>query len=194
MPTSPLLRTKDAFNTFRVESIWLRSIYDTSFALYSSGFETETILRKVAPSFFGDLNHILIEYWIMVVCRLTDPAKSFGRENLTAANLIESLEALHLMTEEIRARANGLQKYRSLLSDARNRAISHADKATFLQPELLGQHQEHQVTDFLEDLQQFNDLVGIALGEGPLDFRGTSGPGDAYDLIHVLRNAARLQA
>jgi hypothetical protein len=190
MPTNSLLRTKSAFNAFRVESVWLRSIYDTSFALYSSGTETETILKKVAPAFFGDLNHILIEYWILVVCRLTDPAISLGRENLTAANLVASLEDLKLMTEEIRIHANGLQKYRSLLNTARNRAVSHADKATFLQPELLGEHQEYQVADFLEDLQKFNDLVGIALGEGPLDFRGTSGPGDAYDLIHFLKNAA----
>lgn len=125
----------------------------------------------------------------MVVCRLTDPATSFGRENLTAANLVASLEELKLMSEEVQNRVDGLQRYRNLLNGARNRAISHADKATFLQPELLGEHQEHQIADFLEDLQQFNDLVGIALGEGPLDFRGTSGPGDAYDLIRVLRNA-----
>ena len=190
MPTAQLLRTKDAFNSFRVESVWLRTIYDTSFALYSSGIETDLALKKVAPVFFADLNHILIEYWIMVVCRLTDPAKSFGRENLTVANLVESLESLHLLTDEIKKRSAGLQRYRNLLNDARNRVISHADKATFLQPELLGQHQEHQVTDFLDDLQEFNDLVGLALGEGPLDFRGTSGPGDAYDLIRILKDAA----
>ena len=190
MPADSLLRAKEEFSAFRVESVWLRGVYDTSFALYSSGAETDAILKKVAPAFFKDLNHILIEYWIMVVCRLTDPAKSFGRENLTAANLIESLEGLNLMTEEIQVHADGMHKYRSLLNDARNRAISHADKATFLQPELLGKHQEHQISDFLENLQGFNDLVGIAIGEGPLDFRGMSGPGDAYDLIRDLRNAA----
>ena len=190
MPADSLSRAKDAFNAFRVESVWLRGIYDTSFALYSSGAETEAILKRAAPAFFGDLNHILIEYWIMVVCRLTDPAKSFGRENLTAANLMSSLEELKLMTKEIRIHADGLHRYRSLLNDARNRAVSHADKDTFLQPELLGEHKEHQIDDFLEDLQAFNDLVGIALGEGPLDFCGTSGPGDAFDLIRVLRDAA----
>ncbi len=170
--------------------MWLRTIYDTSVALYSSGPETAALLQKSAPLFFHDLNHILIEYWILVVCRLTDPATTGKRENLTVANLIASLQNLGILTDAIEDEAAQLQIYREVINDARNRVVSHADKATFLQPELLGEHTEHQIDEFLEHLQIFNDLVGEALGEGALDFRGTSGPGDAYDLLRILRGAA----
>jgi hypothetical protein len=185
-----LARTKDAFNSFRLESVWLRTVFDMSDALYSSGAETDALLRRTAPQFFSELNSILVEYWVLIVCRITDPSRTNGRENLTARNLIECLESLGLLTEAIRREADGLQAYRDLINNARNRVVSHADKETFLRPELLGEHGVHDLTAFLEHLQSFNDLVGEALGEGPLDFNGTSGPGDAYDLLKALRNAA----
>jgi hypothetical protein len=189
MTISPLQHAKDTFNAFRVESVWLRSIFDTSYALFSSGSEIDALLKRTAPQFFADLNQMIVEYWILAVSRITDPAKTGKRENLTAALLLNQLDSLGLCTTEIHTAANRLQSYRALLNDARNRAVSHADKETFLNPALLGDHQESQVTDFLERLQEFNDLVGMALGEGPLDFRSTYGPGDVYDLLRALRSA-----
>ena len=188
MDTPSLPHVKDTFNAFRVESVWLRSVFDTAHALFSSGPDVDSLLRRTAPQFFADLNHIIIEYWILGVSRLTDPAETFRRENLTASLLLCQLDALGISNEGIRSAAAGLQAYRAILNDARNRAVSHADKNTFLSPALLGDHRESQVTSFLDHLQSFNDLVGEALGEGPLDFRSTYGPGDAYDLIRALKS------
>ena len=184
-----LAHTKDVFNAFRVESIWLRTVFNISDTLYSPDTKAETILKRTAPQFFADLNHILIEYWVLLVCRLTDPPRTGRRENLTAQTLIEYLGKLGLLSATIEAEAMALQQYRDLLSTARNRVVSHADKETFLNPALLGTHSATQVTAFLEHLQVFNDIVGEVLGEGPLDFRSTSGPGDALDLLRFLNNA-----
>lgn len=190
MTSDALTRAKGAFNAFRVESIWVRTVFDTATALYSSGPDTESLLRRTAPQFFGDLNSILVEYWVLVVCRITDPEKTGGRANLTVRNLVSELEALGLLTQAIQDEATGLQVYRDIINGSRNRVVSHADKETFLQPALLGAHGAVDIEAFLQHLQDFNDLVGETLGEGPLDFEGTSGPGDAYDLLKALRNAA----
>lgn len=190
MINDALARAKDAFNAFRVESVWVRTVFDIDAALYSSGAETEALFKRTAPQFFGDLNFILIEYWVLVVCRITDPAKMGGRENLTVKNLVAELGALGLMTQAIQDEAAGLQAYRDIVNSGRNRVVSHADKETFLEPALLGEHGMADIEKFLHHLQRFNDLVGEALGEGPLDFTGTSGPGDAHDLLKTLRNAA----
>ena len=190
MPTQSLAHIRDAFNAFRVESVWLQTVHNTFCALYSSGPETDKLLQNTAPVFFHDLNSIFIEYWILIICRLTDPAKMNGRKNLTAKNLVENLRELGMLTEPIEREANGLQRYRDVLNTARNRVVSHADKDTFLQPELIGEHSQDELTSFLAHLQRFNDLVGEAIGEGPLDFSATSGSGDAYDLLRALRNAA----
>ena len=190
MQPPSLAHAKDTFNAFRVESVWLRTVFDTSDVLFRSGPEADALLKRTASQFFSDLNRIIVEYWILVVSRLTERAESFGRENLTAKLLIQQLEYLGLCTAEIRASETAIDRYRSLLNEARNRAISHADKETFLAEVVVGEHQEADILYFLEQLQVFNDLVGEALGEGPLDFRSTNGPGDAIDLIVALRNAA----
>ena len=181
---------KEVFNTFRVESVWLRSIYDTTQALFSSGTDITDLLQRCAAHFFADLNHILIEYWVLVVARITDPAKTMGRENVTAKLILEMLDKLGLLTAEIQSESDGLHRYRAILNDARNRVVSHADKETFLNPALLGIHAPHDIIEFLAHLQKFNDLVGEALEEGPLDFQSTYGPGDVFDLLRVLKNAA----
>ena len=190
MHSSNFAHAKEVFNTFRVESVWVQSIYDTTQALFSSGTDITDLLQRCAAHFFADLNHILIEYWVLVVARITDPAKTMGRENVTAKLILEMLDELGLLTVEIQSESDGLHRYRAILNDARNRVVSHADKQTFLNPTLLGMHAPHDITEFLTHLQKFNDLVGEALEEGPLDFQSTYGPGDVFDLIRALKSAA----
>lgn len=190
MPSSPLDETRQTFIAFREECIWLQTCFNTFQALYSGGQSIESLLQRSAPAFFADLNIVLVEYWVLIVSRLTDPAITLGRENLTAKFLVQALGQLGLLTPEIEATAKGLQNYRSLVNEARNRLVSHADRSAFLQAAALGQHSEAAVGQFVRDLQRFNDLVGEAVGEGPLDYQITSGPGDVYDLLRVLKGAA----
>lgn len=190
MPAFTLAHLKTAFVAFRDECIWLRTCHDTFHALFDGDEETERVLKRTAPLFFTDLNLILVEYWFMVASRITDPARTMGRENLTVRNLLEDLRDQDASTPEIEAAAAALQGYRSLIEGARNRLVSHADKAAFLAKASLGGHSEAALLQFLHDLQIFNDLVGNAVGEGPLDISGTSGSGDAYDLIRALKSAA----
>ena len=175
------------FVAFRKECIWLRTCYDTFYALFGDNEENERVLRSAAPVFFTDLNVIFIEYWVLVVSRITDPAKSMGRENLTVQNLMGALASSGDSNPAIEATAKALQDYRALVVNGRNRIVSHADKEAFLANSVLGAHAEADLCLFLRNLQLFNDLVGETVGEGPLDFTGTSEPGDAYDLIRALK-------
>ena len=120
MPSDALTQAKDAFNAFRVESVWVRTVFDTATALYSSGPDTENLLRRTALRFFGDLNSILVEYWVLVVCRITDPQKTGNRENLTVKNLVAELGTLGLLTQTIEDKAAGLQAYRDIINGSRN--------------------------------------------------------------------------
>ena len=55
---------------------------------------TQSLMEKTAYAFFIDLNKILIDYFLLEVAKLTDPATSIGGkyENFTVANLIETVE------------------------------------------------------------------------------------------------------
>ena len=176
---------QDEFVAFRESCIWLRNCYDTFNHLFDSGPETEAILRRTAPEFFGDLNSILQDYFFLQARRVTDPAATGSRENLTLQNINAGLAGL--ITQEIRDLSTSILGYRALISDISNRVVAHADKATALCPGLVGVHSKHELESFMDNLQAYTDAVGIVLGVGPLDYSVQTGPGDVQDLLRVLR-------
>jgi hypothetical protein len=180
---------RDMFEAFRNECIWLRNCYNTYATLYESGERTEAALRTAAAHFFNDLNMILIDYVLLQVCRITDPAQTRGRDNLTVEQVNSRLQIAGLLTDAIARRSKGLIAYRELVKDARNKLVSHADLESVIRDLPLGAHAQERVDAFFEDMQEYCDEVGRAIGAGPLDFRTQPGRGDVLDLIRVLREA-----
>jgi hypothetical protein len=81
--------TKDDVAIFADYAVYVRSVYMHSRTLYETPAEADkAIMERAAPVFFGDLNKVLIEYVILQVCKITDPAKDVrGNENHTAGFL-----------------------------------------------------------------------------------------------------------
>lgn len=144
-------------------------------------------MAATAPHFFLDLNSILIEYCLLQICRLTDPARSCGRENLTVNRINEMLKDEKKLTLEISQASNGIASYRDLIVASRNKIISHADKSAVLKGAALGGHQQEDVSLFFKCLYHYVDEVGNTIGVGPLDFSSTYGSGDVLDLIRYLK-------
>ncbi len=196
MSPSPQLR--EAFVAFREQCIWLRTCFNTFAALFHQEHQPKDLLHRTAPLFFQDLNNVLLEYCRLKVCTLTDPADTWSHgkhahvESLTVCNLNRGLKREGLMTQAIEDAAAGLMRYRELVKESRHKTIAHLDKEVTLANQPLGAHAEEDVVQFLDHLQNYNDEVGCAVGEGPLDFRGTSGPGDVLDLLRVLRAGLEL--
>jgi hypothetical protein len=120
-------------------------------------------MAATAPHFFHDLNFILIEYCFLQICKLTDPARSFGRENLTVKHINELLEKEMKLTREISQASDGIASYRDLIVDSRNKIISHADKDSILKDGTLGEHQREDVIQFFKCLYSYVDEVGNAV-------------------------------
>lgn len=180
---------EETFLAFREQCIWLQTCFNIYTALFEADEKTTTVLASTAPLFFHDLNLILVEYCLLQVCRLTDPPKSSKKDNLTVRHINFLLQNEGLLTSEISGATNGLAHYRSLIIDSRNWIISHADKRTLLNDLPIGEHTKADASAFFESLYQYVDSVGTAIGVGPLDFRTTSGSGDALDLIRQLTRA-----
>ena len=145
------------------------------------------MLRRVAPLFFEDLNSILQEYFFLQVRKITDPAKTMGRDNLTVQNINEDLVSAGLMTQEILTLSKRILAYRNIVSNISNRVVAHADKETAFRPDFVGAHSERELESFMADMHSYTDAVGIALGVGPLDYRTQAGPGDVLDLVRALK-------
>ena len=179
------------FLAFRKECIWLRNCYNTYLSLYESDERTTKALNDSAHLFFQDLNRILIEYVLLQVCKITDPAETAGHKNLTFEGLNAELCNDGLMTQEIADLSAGLSHYRELVKDARNKLLGHLDRETILNDQPIGKHAEEEATEFFSRLQGYVDAVGNAIGVGPLDFQAIPGSGDVLDLIKVLKDTTR---
>ena len=145
------------------------------------------MLQQAAPAFFQEINLILLEHFVLQVCRITDPASSNGRENLTIKNLNQALAKEGIFSTHIAEQSERIHKYRSLVVDARNQIVSHADKAKILSRTESDPHARSDVKDFFAGLYKYVDLVGEALGVGPLDFTYTGSEGDVEALVSCLK-------
>lgn len=186
-----MIGAKEKFKALRQQAMWLRICYNMHQQLYDSGLETLEVLKNTANTFFSDLSHVLSDYVVIQITRLTDHAESRGRQNLTINNLNEALLSEHLMTTEIDALAQRLNSYGNLLRDGRHKIIAHADLHSIMNHQVFGAHDKQDQLQFFDDLQDYFDQVGTAVGFGPADFRTMAGEGDVLDLISVLSKSLK---
>ena len=180
---------QDEFIKLRDQAIWLRQTVNTFNYLFDSGPETERILRESAGLFFADLNTIMQEYAVLLVCRLTGPAESFGKANLSTQRFTNLMRDSGCLTPEIERLDAALREYGRLLKPARNKIIAHSDLEVHVDDIALGAHSEEVMVEFFENVQAYFDAVGNAVGIGALDFRNTPGSGDVIDLVRKLERA-----
>ena len=177
------------FEIIREHCIEIRCNYNTYTNLFCD--ENRTVLSKAAPTFFTDVAAIMHRDWVLQVCKLMDPASTRRRgqvlENLTLKLINEQLVEKGLMTPEIKSVSDRILIYGDKLTPARNKRIAHCDREHQINAVVLGETPESVLFAFLDDIQRYCDLVGIAVGFGPLDFTSSSCPGDALDLIKILK-------
>lgn len=189
---NPRHELRAAFAVFRQQCIWLRRCFNTSDSLFHKE-EPRRVLQKAAPHVFYDLFIVMIHYGLLQAAKVTDPARSWSKaakayvESLTVCNLNEHLQAEGLMNQAIEDAAAGVMRYRPFIVEARNKVIAHIDKAAAIADQPIGAHPLEERVAFLDHLQNYNDEVGRAVGEGPLDFRVQAGAGDAIALLQCLR-------
>lgn len=177
---------QEAVLALRERCVWLQSCFDMFEGLFFSGQARRDLMTSAAPAFFEELNVILIDYYIVLVCSITDPASTMGRSNLTVKHLDEQMNVLGVSTPALRTLSAGLHRYRDLILLARNRSIAHADKETVLRNLVLGQTHRAEALAFFEFLHDYFDKAAAACGVDALDFRSTRGPGDVCDLFKTL--------
>ncbi|ANH68246.1 hypothetical protein [Mitsuaria sp. 7] len=181
---------RETFLALREQCIWIRTCFNTFIGLFESGGVRHQLMDKTAPLFFQEINRILYENYILQVCKLTDkastPVKGGKRLNLTVAHVNELLNAEGMMNQAIQDATVGLDRFRTLIEEARNRLVGHSDKVAVLSFVPLGTHTQQESLAFFGYMFNYVDAVGNAIGVGPLDFGTTSSSGDVHDLFKAL--------
>ena len=137
------------------------------------------LLHRIAPIFFGDLNLMMKKHIILQVCQITDPEKTWDKNNLTIEFLVNCSDgALRKNLEPIAQRIHNFTKK---IKPARNKIIAHLDRDTILNGKSLGAASQDDWDKFWDDLEKFMSLLKENMIIGCLS--------DAGSLIECLKQS-----
>ena len=155
--------TADEVTTVVNYSVHLRSVWRHYQIFFEESELRRTMLHRIAPTFFGDLNHILIEQLVLQVCKLTDPQATGGRKNLTIDYLVDNADFTTAPADHDKAKAlrDRIVQFRATIAPARNKLISHLDRDSVMAGVPLGGAGDAQWLQFWEDLDALLHLLHV---------------------------------
>jgi hypothetical protein len=95
-------------------------------ALFGTSLKRVDIINRAAPAFFGRLQTILWREILLSLCRLTDPAASFKRENLSIRRLATSAD-LARPCADLASLLTKAESSTEFAKHWRNKVIAHSD-------------------------------------------------------------------
>jgi hypothetical protein len=196
--TPPPNVSKDDVDTFCNFCVFLRSIFRHSQILFEEGGNLRReLLQSVAPTFFGDMNHLLIEHLILKICKITDQ-ESFGHKNLTVKFLINNADFSTAPSEldRLKQLADSMHAFRAKIVPARNKLIGHLDRHSVLEGKALGGAEKSEWNQFWLDLQEFLHILHKHYidSNGHFYLNGVGYLSDADTLVKALKESTYFRA
>jgi hypothetical protein len=108
------------------EVAWLHVKWKNYRALFARDQETIDLLNAAAPAFFHALQRMMWEDVLLHLCRLTDPPKSVGRDNLTVRRLPDTTPDPNLQNQ-VRPLVDDVNQRTQFARDWRNRRLAHRE-------------------------------------------------------------------
>ena len=182
-------KNEETIMSFCKQCVWARIVYDKYVTLYEKGNRRLDLLEEVANHFFYDLQAILIEYILLQITKITDPAKTLGKhDNLTTNYLVNELpwpDNIRTQLEDLSASLNSFREY---VVDARRKIIAHSDLKAFIDNDVLGSFPEGEEKLFWDNLKKFVDIIHDYYFGGPYPLEVVP-KYDTPDLIEALKKS-----
>lgn len=177
-----LERAVKDYTIFRAHCERLEITHNMFQDLFQGDDQQNAFMKKMCHVFFHDLNDTLLNYFLVQVYKLTDPATSKGRgkqpdrANLTFHRIKDDLNDLGLLDseedrKEISTCAEAIQSFRDQVAKAaRNRVCAHLDLETLREldegseNDSIGAHEDEDRHCFFLHLYRFLETADRLLG------------------------------
>jgi hypothetical protein len=166
--------------------VWVRLVFNEYRILYESGQARRELLDEVAKNFFRPLNKILVEYILLNMCKLTDPAGSRQDGNLTVKYILKLIGPETAKQLGLDKLSQSIHSLRPHILDARNKIIAHLDKETALSKGFLGAFPRETGDAFWRDLEEFVNRVNKHYFERPFPIDAVN-MYNAENLVQALK-------
>jgi len=134
---------------------------------------------------FQDLHRLLRDSLVIQFCRITDPAGSGSRTNLTTNCLLQVISWPPGIKKKLEAVNVRLMQFRPYLEPARSKRLAHTDVRAELDQITLGKFPSGADQQFLKDLEEFLTIAFEHLGETGVSL-SISMSHDADELVRAL--------
>lgn len=162
-----------------------RDLYETLFEVDPKLFE---LYKNIAPLCFGDLRGIFVEHLFLAFCKVTDPAGTGSRTNLTTDYILREIDWPADIRRQLNTLNDELMVFRKLVEPARSKRIAHADLSAQMQLASLGQFPAGADWKFVKDLEKFISIAYQHVTGSPIDLPASMGH-DTYRFIRALEKS-----
>jgi transcriptional regulator with XRE-family HTH domain len=133
LPTMPT-GLQAAYTALKSDAVILHANWDLFQFLFMGGAERVSILNRTAPNLFGAFQDALLTSIFLDVSRLTDPAETSGKQNLTLETLVVEItsRAQAQFRNKLRKLLDSLKDQTKAIRIYRNKRLAHMDRATRL--------------------------------------------------------------
>jgi hypothetical protein len=185
-----LRKTADEFSNEVVNQ--LHEFEEFKYLYYTSPSQIE-LLNNIASGFFSDLFSIFVDRIVLNTCKLTDPAKSCGQENL-------SIRALHnrcsnhsaYPKDEAVQLVEQLEGLASSLKDWRHKIAAHLDLSVATGRAKINDFVPSNIEEFYKVLQRYLNVLYESLFQDVFPIQTVAQFG-AADLVEALQKAYAFQ-
>jgi len=192
-----MCKSEADIETFANHCVFMWSVYLHGHILYeASSADDKGRMESAAPIFFGDLHQMLVEYTVLQVCKITDPAHDIRRnDNHTIEFLLKhyGLDGDAKVGKRLTELEAAIKDFRGKLLPARNKLISHSDRDAIIAGRPLGAAPQSDWNDFWNNLSELIDLIYQAVLGKSFVLKDVGTPSDADCLLKVLAAAEHFQ-
>ncbi len=179
---------KEVFENLRYEVTWLHAKWAIYSQLFCCGEEQLSFLDSMASGFFVIVRDSLENELIVGLCRLTDPATTGRRKNLTLARLAETLKETDIATD-FQSRFQKIDQACSPLREWRNRRLAHSDFPTALGQSRLPEVAWETIDSALARVGGLMNLVQGHFLDSEFDYRSFTNLNDGEEVVFYLKEA-----
>jgi hypothetical protein len=176
------------------ELVWLHDKWAQYCELFGKDQQRVELLNKVAPRFFGYLQHTLFDDIQLHLARLTDPPQtgSGKNQNLTMRRFTQ-LIADPKFNSEVEKLLEEVEQKCEFARQWRNKVLAHLDVNTRAKPQLLPPRTRKQVKDALEAMRHLMNSIAKHYGLAEI-FCEISDVGGAASLVYRLEKCLRKES
>jgi hypothetical protein len=116
----------EVYNALSSELTWVHLKWFDFLRLYATSQEQVDLLNAAAPAFFHHLQQMMWEDVLLHLCRLTDPPKSMGHDNLTILRIPGAIPDIALR-QVVQPLVDDAKQKSDFARDWRNRRLAHLE-------------------------------------------------------------------